>query len=488
MKPLAMKQLFTLAIFGTMLTLSATVQQIPLGSQYYQNMLTVNPAFTGTSGEINAFLMHRSQFAGVPGSPQTTYLTVDGPLNTDGVGLGLKLFSDVTSIITRNGISGAYSYTLKFDNDDHKLTFGVTAGIIDYSINYDQAVVRDLDDPDLYEQTVHRTVFSADAGIAYTIKKLQLGFAIPQFLSRNPRFRDAGGTFAKFDMDRHYHWTARYTFDINEAQGITFYPLVMVRSAFGTPVQFDVNAVADWKKVGWLGVTYHSSYAIAANIGVRFRNLSIGYAHDFGVSDIRKYTGTTDEFLLSYQFGSETKRRLEQHEKDIEELKKRTAEREERIRALEEEMRQVQDEIDSIQMKDTHFRDSLLQVIDDLDSLRATYEDEHPPSPAVDPIKEPTISTGAFRTHSTTEFRDEYGNPMPKGYYVVVGSFGVRKNAGRFRDELAAQGEDNVMITFHQSINIYNVYVRRYDVYPAAIAERQKQMRKYANTWVLKLE
>jgi type IX secretion system PorP/SprF family membrane protein len=465
----------------------AGAQQVPFGTQYYMNPFIINPAFTGTAEEANAFLMHRSQFSGIAGAPQTSYLTIDGPLNVDGVGLGLNAFSDVTSILSRTGVMGSYSYTLEFGTD-HELSFGLAAGILDHSINYNQAVVRDVDDPYLFEQRVHRTVFTGDVGLAYNWQKLQVGFSIPQFVSVNAKLRSSDGTNGFFDVDRQYQWTARYLFDLNAESGLTAYPFVMVRSAFGTPVQYDISGIVDWKEYGWFGITYHSNFAVAASIGVRYKNLSVGYAHDFGVTEIRNYTGSTDEFLLSYRFGNETRKRLDQHEKEIAELKQRNEQNEQEIIRMKQDMEEIREEIDGIHTNEIHFRDSLLKVIYDMDSVKAGIQEERQAVILADSLKEPSKTSGAFRTAATSDFLDEYGNPLAKGYYVVIGSFGVKENALRFRDERRANGESAVMITFHKSIGIYNVYVLRSDVYSIAHAERMHQLKKYVNTWVLKLE
>src|SRR3569832_718672 len=69
-------------------------QQLPLSSQYYNNQFITNPAFTGTKENVNAFLTHRSQWTGVAGAPQTSYLTVDGPIQAKNIGLGLNLHAD----------------------------------------------------------------------------------------------------------------------------------------------------------------------------------------------------------------------------------------------------------------------------------------------------------------------------------------------------------------------------------------------------------
>jgi len=452
-------------------------QQLPLGSHYFMNPFMVNPAFTGTTDNINVFLTHRSQFSGISGSPQTTYLTLDAPINIKGVGLGLKAYSDVTSILSRNGVSGNYSYSLNLGNT-HQLTFGLAAGIIDNTINYDQAIVRDVDDPSIFNNRVHRTVFSADFGVVYGWKQLQVGFAIPQLLSNQSRNRSNDGTISYFDMQQHYVGTAKYVFEIEQVKGLTAYPMVLVRGVAGAPVQYDINAVVDWNKWGWVALTYRSNYAAGMSVGVRYKQLSVGYSHDFGVSKIRSYTGGTHEFLLSYQFANETKKKLEEHDRELAELRELTAQNEDQINRIEDELTEIREEENRLY----HSVELDQQEIDSLYKIIANLNQEK------NDIDTFEISPQNYRSHSSSDFIDEYVNPMENGFYVVIGSFSIKENAIKFKNEQRSLGVENATITLHQSISIYNVYVLYSNDYDIADEERKKQAATYSNTWLLKLE
>ena len=78
-----------------LITGTTIAQQVPFSSQYYANPFVTNPAFTGNHERTNAFLTHRSQWTGISGAPQTSYLTLDGPIEAKNIGLGLNLYSDV---------------------------------------------------------------------------------------------------------------------------------------------------------------------------------------------------------------------------------------------------------------------------------------------------------------------------------------------------------------------------------------------------------
>lgn len=281
-------------------------QQLPFSSQYYTDQFVVNPAFTGTSENVNAFLTHRSQWTGIAGAPQTSYLTLDGPTQTKNVGLGLKVYSDVTDMISRTGAFVNYSYKLKIDNDN-TLYFGLAMGVLDTKIDFSKSVVLDKDDPLLFQQPQNKTVFSADFGVVYLWKKLTVGFAIPQVLGNSVQYAFPSGQNSYYNLDRHYQGSVKYEFDVIKEKGIIAYPLLMVRNVSGAPFQYDINGVIDWKKIGWAAITYHSNYALAISAGVRYQNFSLGYSYDIGVSKIRSYTGSSSEFLLGYVFGERKK-------------------------------------------------------------------------------------------------------------------------------------------------------------------------------------
>ena len=88
--------IFTLLTGGNIFS-----QQLPLGSQYYVNMYSFNPAEVGTS-TLQTYFSHRSQFTGITNGPQTSYLSVDGPTKYDNMGLGLIAMTDKTDILSKN--------------------------------------------------------------------------------------------------------------------------------------------------------------------------------------------------------------------------------------------------------------------------------------------------------------------------------------------------------------------------------------------------
>ena len=276
-------------------------QQLSFSSQYYTNQFIMNPAFTGNEQFFNVYMSHRSQWVNVKGAPQTSYFTVDAPVKEKNIGVGFKLYSYTTDILSQVGASATYSYRIKVDKDQN-LFFGLAMGMLSNKIDYASAVMRDKDDPFFLMQQQNKTVFSADLGFAYTWKELELGLAVPQLLGNNMKYGTDAGYIRHFNLNRHYQFSVKYGFDVIKEKQITAYPLIVIRTVKGAPVQFDINGVVDWKRMGWVGITYHSGYALAVSAGVRYKNFSLGYSYDLGMSPVRSYTGSSTEFLLGYVF------------------------------------------------------------------------------------------------------------------------------------------------------------------------------------------
>ena len=230
-----------------------TAQQLPFSSQYYLNMFTVNPAFTGTDEYGQIFLSHRSQYSRLQGGPQTSYMSVDGKVGKN-IGLGLIAYHDQTDLLSRTSAMVNYSYAVHF-TDDHFITMGIAAGAQNNSVDYNKALVVDPNDPILFSSRQNRTVFNADLGIGYRWKALQAGIAVPQVLIKQPDFTNNTGNSIIYNNTRHFRGTLRYDFNLNAAKGIIIYPLVMVRAVKGALVQWDFNATVDYKKWGWAGVS-----------------------------------------------------------------------------------------------------------------------------------------------------------------------------------------------------------------------------------------
>jgi len=440
---------------------SGFAQQLPFSSQYYTNPFTINPAFTGNHEHVNAFLTHRSQWIGIAGAPQTSFLTVDGPISERNIGLGLKLYSDVTDITSRVGAFADYSYRLKI-NDDMNVVFGVALGVIDNKIDFSKVVVSQPEDPMLFTTVQHKTVFSADFGVAYNWKKLEVGICVPQLIGNKIRYKKDDGQNSYYKMARQYGGSVKYVFDVIKDKEITAYPLVTVAYTPGSIIQYDVNAVIDWKKIGWFGITYHSDYAVALSAGVRYKGLAVGYAYDLGITSVKSHLGSSSELLLSYTFGGTKK------EEAVVTASPNDA-------VVDEAIAKLKAKADSNQVE--------------LDRLKALIEKLGAGgTAATTPGTSESLTENLMRTASSNDFVDENGMSMSGGFYVIVGTFSSKENANKFKDANIIKGYRETQVIQNHKTKVYYVFVHKGDKQEDSEMEQKKFKNEYPDVWIQKLE
>jgi type IX secretion system PorP/SprF family membrane protein len=474
----------------------AIAQQLPLSSQYYTNQFVTNPALAGTKENVNAFLTHRSQWTGIAGAPQTSYLTVDGPIQAKNIGLGLNLYSDVTDITNRIGAFANYSYKIKLSAEDNNLFFGIALGVINNKIDFSRAIVRDKDDPNIPQSgSQNQAVFSSDFGLAWRWKKLEIGAAVPQFLGSKFKYNTVDGKTTTFNLERSYQASLKYIIDIVKEKEISVYPLLMARYYENSILQYDANLVLDWKKVGWIGGTYHSNNSVAVSAGLRYKNLSIGYAYDFGMSSTRSYAGNSSELLLGFSFGKGKDNSAEETAIREEAAKKDVVQEQPKNTATNEEIAAIKTKSDSNEVEIQRLKTELAQMkTERLTATPASATNTNVTNATantpVDPNKprEINLTENLMRTSSSNNFVDEAGLTIMGGYYIVIGSFNNKENAVKFKNANLIKGYTKTQVIQNSITKTYYVYASRFDKQPDAEAEIAKYKTEYNDAWVLKLE
>lgn len=444
-----------------LVTGTAVAQQVPFSSQYYANPFVTNPAFTGNHELVNAFLTHRSQWTGISGAPQTSYLTIDGAIDDKNMGLGLNLYSDITDITSRTAGFVNYSYKLKI-NDDNHLFFGVAVGVINNRIDFSKAVVRDVNDPYLFTESQSKAAFSGDFGMAYTWKKLEVGFCAPQIVGNKITYKKLDNENSYYTLARHYQGSVKYVFDLVPEKEITIYPLAMVRFATGSVIQYDMNVVADWKSKGWVGVTYHSNYAVAVSAGVRYKSLAIGYAYDIGIGKVKQYTGGSSELLLKYTFGGGVKEEVVKTDdtKDA---------------VMDDAIAKLKIQADTSEAEIKRLKDELAKIQKGEGATKTTNSDG-------------TLTENLMRTGESADFVDDNGMGMSTGFYIVIGTFSNKENANKFKEANIIKGYSNAQIGQNHKTKVYYVFVTKTEKLADAEAEQAKYKNEYPDVWIQKLQ
>ena len=112
----------------------AMAQQEALYTQYMFNTLAINPAYAGSRNVASATALYRAQWVGIPGAPKTTTVTLDAPIDSKKIGLGIQVYDDEIGI-TKN--TGAFvSYAFRIQMDEGTLSMGLQGGISQFRADF----------------------------------------------------------------------------------------------------------------------------------------------------------------------------------------------------------------------------------------------------------------------------------------------------------------------------------------------------------------
>jgi type IX secretion system PorP/SprF family membrane protein len=301
-----MKRLKTAFLFLTVISCSIWSQQDPLSSQYMFNTMSFNPGIAGTSGMICATALNRHQWLGFKGAPSTTVFHVTAPVSPFRIksGVGLLLVSDNIGFDKDINISAAYSYLM--DVGIGKLGIGINIGIINkalepnWSIPSGDGFTQAAEDPLIPVNKESVIAFDAGIGAYYRTEKYYASLSVTHINQPKVKFTKDNSTAITY-ISRHYYLTGGYTFQLSNPS-FELLPSFFAYSD-GKVVQFNVTSLVRYNKKVWGGVSYRAGDAMIGIVGFELYNgIRIGYSYDFPLSDIRKNTSGSHEFMVNYCF------------------------------------------------------------------------------------------------------------------------------------------------------------------------------------------
>jgi len=481
--------------------LLAEAQQIGMYSHAFFKPLVYNPAYTGNAEGMNAMIISRSQWTDFNGAPQLNLFTLDGSLPNNKVGLGLSLISDRKGITNRTGGNISYSYRLNI-NDDAYLRFGIAAGIIDQRIDFSKALVEDPTDPYTFGDQQRKTVFDANAGLAFFWKGLEAGVAVPQLIGNKIAYVDNKDVRTTYTQVRHFIGTLKYSVTLSSEKGLYIAPQALVRYLPGAPFQYDGTLNLEWRDKAWIGATYKSDYAIAAHVGFCVhKQLYVGYAYDIILGDLSRYSGISHEVMVSFKFGKNKKEEASAEnnvnkgeptaaEKQLDSLQSILEENQAQIRANAEKIKVLNDKLEqqakalqaqqqaasSSQAAPVQGQPSQQQPQSTGTQNQATSttapnnqnqngkttapDNRNQNTAAVETDKNKVNDNGTWLvTNNSKDFKTDKGGIPKKGYYVVAGTFVYRDFAEAEVKRLRSQGFPATSLIFSELKQFNYVFV-----------------------------
>ncbi|MDR1918716.1 MAG: type IX secretion system membrane protein PorP/SprF [Tannerellaceae bacterium] len=295
-----MKRLFFILIAWMALAVHAGAQYDAQFSHYMMAMGYYNPAFAGTNGDLSILGLHRQQWVGMPGAPQTTFFNVDMPfaLGKTQTGVGATLFTETIGLFSNSHVAVQLAYKRQLFGGT--LSLGAQIGLA--SITFDGTKVEIPEDND-YHQTedeaiprseVNGMALDLNAGIYYTHKKFYLGLASTHLWEPQLELDENISTY----IPRAYNLTGGYNIQLKNPL-FEVQPSVFLKTDLQS-FQTDVTVRVVYNKMFSGGLSWRGYEAIVM-LGAAFENVEVGYAYDFPTGPLLKASSGSHEVMLRYK-------------------------------------------------------------------------------------------------------------------------------------------------------------------------------------------
>ena len=179
-----------------------------------------------------------------------------------------------------------------------------------YAFNTTDAIVTDANDPSIAYSNESVFIPDANFGAYWHNDEFFFGASANQMIEFEVKFDNLDASENK--LQRHYFVMGGYKFKITD--DIDLEPSSLIKITNSSPIDFDINAKAYYKRNYWFGVSYRTGvyenmdHSMIAMIGAKYKHIVIGYAFDYQFSNINNYTFGTHEIMIGYNLNETVKR------------------------------------------------------------------------------------------------------------------------------------------------------------------------------------
>lgn len=273
----------------------SNAQQDPQYTHYMYNTLSINPAYAGQRETLSIVGLHRTQWVGINGAPQTQSLGIHSPLRNERIGLGLNIVSDALGPARESFVDGNFSYTVPLSDNGTQLSFGLKVGWHSINVDWSKGLYQNPDA--LFNQNISQNALIAGAGLYLSNRDWYLGVSAPNFITTE-HYDDFQESLATERL--HYFIHGGYVFDVSANTKLK--PAFLVKAVSGAPLIADISLNALFNDKLTLGLAWRWDDSIAALAGIQVtEGLYVGYGYDLTTTDLNNYNSGTHELILRFE-------------------------------------------------------------------------------------------------------------------------------------------------------------------------------------------
>lgn len=295
-----MKRVFLLIIALISCAASVRAQYDMQLSQYFLALGYYNPAYAGTTGDLNMLGLFRQQWIGFPGASTSFFVTADMPfkLGKTNHGVGLVAFTERIGLFQNTHVSGQYAYKHKLFGG--LLSVGLQAGIVNQSFDGEGVYIPaadyfQQDDPAIPRKTVKGMAVDFNIGVYYTHKKFYAGLGATHITEPMIDLEENVTTY----IPRAFNLTGGYNIQLRNPL-YELQPSVFLKTDMQS-FQADVTARMVYNKMFNGGFSWRINESVVVLLGATFGSFQVGYAYDFPTTPILKASSGSHEVLVRYK-------------------------------------------------------------------------------------------------------------------------------------------------------------------------------------------
>jgi type IX secretion system PorP/SprF family membrane protein len=269
-------------------------------SQYMFNLYQVNSAYAGSRDAISMAAIVRSQWTGIDGAPSLQSFTINAPILSKNIGLGLKAINQSSGAISQTNVMVSFAYHIKLGTG--RLSFGISGGFLNNRFNWGKAVFKDQIDQVQNSGTINSFSPNFDFAGYYYAPTWYAGFQIENL--NQPEYETIKKGINKNYLN--YNFIAGKAFVLSNK--IVLKPSFFLQGTKGAFIG-EINVSLLYNESFWVGITYRSNVELSLILEYNFnQKFRIGYSYDYSFKSIQTSIAGSNEIFLGYDIQIKNKK------------------------------------------------------------------------------------------------------------------------------------------------------------------------------------
>jgi type IX secretion system PorP/SprF family membrane protein len=281
--------------------INSYAQEDPTNKQYLFNLLNINPAYAGVRGNLSMTASFRQQWSGVPGAPKTGIFSIDAPVGTHHLGLGLQVYNGTLGLEKTTGLNASFATKLQFTEEEF-MSLGIQAGIMNYRIDRTSTALPYQNDP-AFQNNMNVFMPTAGIGIYYQRNSWYASLSAPSLLMSTVKVDKIISINSATIKNIQLLFTTGVSVDMGES--FQFRPSVFFRYVSGNVFESHINSSVWVMNLLGFGVSYRPDDAILGILELRVKDkLSFGYSYGKSIGDKVAFNQPSHEAFLRFDLSS----------------------------------------------------------------------------------------------------------------------------------------------------------------------------------------